>query len=111
MNSPINQASELNKRSLAAQAEFESYFARPSVDAAGKPAAGPASYPANGSACIGFLISVPLALVLWALPTAAWLLSGSVWLGGLAAALEFGVVAAAVWMTRTRRTDRQGRPL
>ena len=111
MSSPINHASELNKQSLAAQAEFESYFARPAADDAGKPDARPATHPATGSACLGFLVSVPLALVLWALPTAAWLLSGSVWLGGLAAALEFGVVAAVVWMTRTRRTDRHGRPL
>ena len=106
MSSPINHASELDKGALAAQAEFESYFARPAVDNVGKPDAGPASYPANGSACAGMLIGVPLAVVVWSIPTAAWLTTGSVWIGGLAALAEFGLVAVLVWATRPRQAEK-----
>ena len=57
----------------------------------------------NASAYRGMLFGVPLAIVLWALPTMVWLASGNIWLGALACVAEFAAMGWAIWLWRGPR--------
>lgn len=57
---------------------------------------------ANASAFRAFAFGFPLVILMWAIPTAAWLASGSVWVGLLSGAAEFVVLFWALWLRRGR---------
>ncbi len=103
MSSPVNQASELTKRTFESQVQWDHMFNPPAVEAQAETARAPK----DASAIRGLVFGLPAALVLWTVPTAAWLRTGSVWAGVLACVLEF---ALAAWLMWARRGSQKGKP-
>jgi fatty acid desaturase len=97
---PSNEACELLNQLYELNLQRERGAAAPELDPA------LASRPApvdNASAIRGLIFGLPLALIIWAIPTVAWLVTGNPWVGAATCVVMFAAAGLVIWWPGRRR--------